>query len=57
MQPQQWEVEDYTEDVAPLPNTDDDPFYQHLEWVQEEGIFTNANSSCKEFCATIRFRT
>lgn len=52
--PQLFQVESYTENVAQLPNRDDDPSYQYFEWVQEERNFTNANDSCKEFSVTVR---
>ena len=56
LQRQRLEVEGYTENVAQLPNTDDNPSYQRFEWVLEERNFTNANNSCKEFCVTVCLR-
>jgi hypothetical protein len=49
MQPPQFEIENYVENVGRLPNTDDDheASDQQFEWVHEERNF-NANSSCKE---------
>jgi hypothetical protein len=50
MQPQQFEIESYVENVGQLPNTDDDhqDSDQQFEWVHEERNFINADSSCKE---------
>jgi hypothetical protein len=51
MQPQQFEIESYAENVGREPNTDvnhegsDD---KQFEWVHEERNFIDADSSCKE---------
>jgi hypothetical protein len=50
MQPQQFEIESYVENVGRLPNTVDDHegSDQQFEWVHEERNFINADSSCKK---------
>jgi hypothetical protein len=53
MQPLQFEIESYVENVGRLPNTDDNQADsdQQFEWMNEEPNFVNEDNPCMEsFC-------